>query len=70
MDDSGIFENNAASFKIFPNPSQGQLTIEAEGITEIRILTLDGKEVERFYPSSDNVVVTDFNQRGIFIIRF
>ncbi|NOQ73101.1 MAG: T9SS type A sorting domain-containing protein [Crocinitomix sp.] len=69
VDDSGIAENNAASFRIFPNPSQGQFTIEVEDIAEIRIFSADGKEVERYYPTTDRVVVSEFNRRGIFIVR-
>lgn len=62
-------EENAAAdaLAIFPNPSNGEVTIQAEGLRFVNLLTLDGKTVAGFPISSSQTQLTLNVPAGLYI---
>jgi subtilisin family serine protease len=44
--DVGISEESQALLKIYPNPADNLITVEAEGMTQAKIISLDGKLIK------------------------
>jgi|AntAceMinimDraft_17_1070374.scaffolds.fasta_scaffold01356_15 hypothetical protein len=58
--------NNKKLFKLFPNPTSGKITVEAEGIEKIEIMNIQGKQI---YTGIKNEIDLSNNSKGIYIIK-
>ena len=69
-DCSAVAETESQSLKVYPNPTQGRVTIEAENIRYIAIFNILGEKVYESTVSSDDYEV-DFGgmERGLYLIR-
>lgn len=68
---SGFEDNTAASFSMYPNPVQDQLTLEANSrIEKVSVFDITGKEVYSI-PTDNNKVVVNVNflERGIYLVK-
>ena len=58
----GIGENSISA-KVYPNPTQGEITIEGEGLSHIRIVNAYGQTVYNAKVDGDQVRI-DLSQMG------
>lgn len=63
----GIKENTISrEISVYPNPTSGKITVKAEGIEGIVILSLQGKQI---YNEIDNVIDLSTQPKGMYIIK-
>jgi len=66
---SGIGEQEA-DINLYPNPTQGEVTIEAEGLSQVRIVNLYGQTVYNAKVESDQVRIDLSNMaKGIYVMH-
>ena len=66
---SGIGEQEA-EINLYPNPTQGEVTIEAEGLSQVRIVNLYGQTVYNAKVESDQVRIDLSNMaKGIYVMH-
>ena len=67
---SWYLEGSLLEFKIFPNPSAGEIQIEGDRslADEVEIMDLDGKSVFRAPLSNDRFNLSEF-QNGVYFVR-
>ena len=66
---SGIGEREA-EINLYPNPTQGKVTIEAEGLSQVRIVNLYGQTVYNTKVESDQVRIDLSNMaKGIYVMH-
>ncbi len=65
----GLGENNIAA-KVYPNPTQGEITLEGEGISHVRIMNAYGQTVYNAKVESEHVRI-DLSQmaKGIYMMH-
>jgi endo-1,4-beta-xylanase len=67
---TGIESGNEANVDIYPNPSQGQITISAlDGISDIEIRDMQGRLIERIHPTSSNTILNLQVSPGLYSVR-
>jgi len=68
----GFFNPDLDAIEVFPNPTNGKITVQAEGIERIEIIDIHGKEIQIVIEigSSNNkeIDLSDFS-KGIYIIK-
>ncbi len=68
---SGTDDLPAANVKLFPNPTTDFFTLtNAEEVASMRLFTLDGREVARFWHSSDNTYSIANHPVGNYVLSF
>ena len=67
---SVINEDNETLASVYPNPTNGQVTIEAEGLKQITISNLQGQTVYEGH-ASGNEFTYDFgnHEAGVYVVR-
>ncbi len=58
--------NNKKLFKLFPNPTTGKITVQADGIEKIEVLNLQGKTV---YTGNEMEIDLSYYSKGIYFIK-
>ncbi len=58
--------NNKLNISIYPNPTTSLITIDAEGIYNIEVLNIEGKEI---YNGKENEIDLSQEPNGIYIIK-
>ena len=66
----GISESNIADLKIYPNPSNGKVSVEAEGLVSVAVYDILGQEVMQTNVDGNAVTLnlTDL-QSGVYFIK-
>ncbi len=66
----GISDNNALGVNIYPNPTEGVVRVECDGMTEITVFMPNGQVVETI-TVGDNVYMLDMNnyKSGVYYLR-
>lgn len=66
----GISESNMADMKVYPNPSNGKVSVEAEGLVSVAVYDILGQEVMQ-NSVSDNAITLNLNglQSGVYFIK-
>ena len=65
----GIIENNIAA-KVYPNPTQGEITLEGEGLNHVRILNAYGQTVYSSKIEGEQVRIDLSNMaKGIYMMH-
>ncbi len=66
---TGVDENDASTVGLFPNPANHSLSLEAEGMTQVRVCNLMGQVVYEAQTSSNtlNVSTSDWSE-GLYIV--
>ena len=67
---TGIDETNPSEYTLYPNPTEGQVTIEADGLRQIRVFNVTGQEV-RYQTVNDNRTTIDLSSepKGCYFIE-
>jgi hypothetical protein len=65
-----VNEEQNNQFKMYPNPSNSELIVEAEGIQSITVIDLSGREVfsKNINSGTATINVSDFNS-GIYLVK-
>ncbi len=63
---TGLNEIVKSDFRIYPNPTNGKISIEAENIVNIEIMNIEGKQI---YIGKVNKVDLTAQPKGIYIIK-
>ena len=67
---TSINETNPSEYTLYPNPTEGQVTIEAAGLRQIRVFNVTGQEV-RYQTVNDDRTTIDlsFEPKGCYFIE-
>ena len=70
INNASVDENPLAAVKLYPNPTNGQLTIEAEGMTTVSVYNSIGQCVMEV-AANEGVALLDLNgmQNGVYMVR-
>jgi hypothetical protein len=68
IDNSGLEENNFA-FSVYPNPSNGLVTIEASALSLVHVFNSQGALIETIYPTGTKTTITLGDIKGIYLIQ-
>lgn len=67
---TSLNETNSSEYTLYPNPTEGQVTIEANGLRQIRVFNVTGQEV-RHQTVNDNHAIIDLSSepQGYYFIE-
>ncbi|MCX6755062.1 MAG: T9SS type A sorting domain-containing protein [Candidatus Nomurabacteria bacterium] len=65
----GIIENESKEFKIFPNPSSSDFTIELMGDNKVTISDMLGQEVQHYIANGNVVVLGSELSKGVYFVE-
>ena len=67
---TNVNETNLSEYTLYPNPTEGQVTIEAEGLRQVRVFNVTGQEV-RHQSVNDNRAIIDLSSepKGCYFIE-
>ena len=67
---TNVNETNPSEYTLYPNPTEGQVTIEAEGLRQVRVFNVTGQEV-RHQSVNDNRAIIDLSSepKGCYFIE-
>ena len=67
---TGLDETNPSEYILYPNPTEGQVTIEADGLRQIRVFNVTGQEV-RYQAVKDDRAIIDLSSepQGCYFIE-
>jgi hypothetical protein len=68
IDNSGLEENHFA-FSVYPNPSNGLVTIEATERSLVHVFNSQGALIETIYPTGTKTSLTLGDIKGIYLIQ-
>ena len=54
---TSVNETNPSEYTLYPNPTEGQVTIEANGLRQIRVFNVTGQEVRHQTVNDDRAVI-------------
>ncbi|MFH2143054.1 MAG: T9SS type A sorting domain-containing protein, partial [Bacteroidota bacterium] len=52
--------------KIYPNPTTGKISVQAEGIEQIEVMNIEGRQI---YNGKENEIDLSSQPKGIYIIK-
>ena len=66
-----VDENNAMEIKVYPNPTETMITVEAENMSEIVISNMMGQTVGRYSDINASSANIDMNgyEKGTYLVR-
>lgn len=66
----GISENNIGDLKVYPNPANGKVSVEAEGLISVTIYDILGQEVMQANVADNAITLNLTNlQSGVYFIK-
>jgi len=68
IDDAGLEENNF-NFSVYPNPSNGDVTIESTAVNIIRVFNSQGKLIETVYTNGKKTIINLGDVSGFYSIQ-
>lgn len=70
-DTTGIFRNDIINFKVYPNPSTGQFSIDmgVEEQVRVNIYNLQGQIIESFVVGNKEIMDLSYLNAGIYLVK-